>query len=277
MAVQKVKIHTIDQINEIIWNQKYDSQLKRNRSPYLYRGLSSKHYHLTTSLQRNCGLKKEALEPCILRNFTKYAAINDPILKTSIWRQMIIGQHHGLPTRLMDWTYSVLIALHFATSGCDLANMEDDKCILWQINIEEMNSRLLKRYREKLEEEKAFLMTVDMMDQLLKEESKALKRYDEDMENKSMVLLESPSVDQRIISQYSYFSVIPSEMEKGEDDYGIEKFLGITNNTVKYIIDAKLKWQIRDMLDQMNINERIVYPGLDGLTKWLTRHYYVRK
>lgn len=92
-----------------------------------------------------------------------------------------------------------------------------------------------------------------------------------------MVLLESPSVDQRIISQYSYFSVIPPEMEKGEDDYGIEKFLGITNNTVKYIIDAKLKWQIRDMLDQMNINERIVYPRLDGLTKWLTRHYYVRK
>lgn len=130
---------------------------------------------------------------------------------------------------------------------------------------------------EKLEEEKAFLMTVDMMDQLLKEESKALKRYDEDMENKSMVLLEPPSVDQRIISQYSYFSVIPPEMEKGEDDYGIEKFLGITNNTVKYIIDAKLKWQIRDMLDQMNINERIVYPRLDGLTKWLTRHYYVRK
>lgn len=57
----------------------------------------------------------------------------------------------------------------------------------------------------------------------------------------------------------------------------IEQFLdNETDNTTKYVIDKKLKWRIRDMLDQMNINERITYPGLDGLTMWINRHYYVR-
>lgn len=49
-----------------------------------------------------------------------------------------------------------------------------------------------------------------------------------------------------------------------------------TDNTIKYVIDKSLKWRIRDMLDQMNMNERTIFPGMDGVTKWLARHYYVR-
>ena len=280
MGIKEIEIKNIDQLNSIIWEQKYHYRIKRNRSNYLYRGIPNVDFRLVTSLQRNCGIKKDDIESSILRNFTKYAAIEDPILNSSVWRQLIIGQHHGLPTRLLDWTYSVLVALHFATSGEELCSMDRHDCALWKINILEMNRRLPLRYQNILKSKNAFLMTVDMMDELTRNErneQEALKRYDEDMEGRAMVLLEPPSLDQRIISQYSYFSVIPSVIEHGGDDLGIEEFLDDTNNTVKYIIDAGLKWRIRDMLDQMNINERIVYPGLDGLTMWLKRHYYVKK
>lgn len=56
----------------------------------------------------------------------------------------------------------------------------------------------------------------------------------------------------------------------------IENFLDKhTKNTVKYIIDKDIKWNVRDILDQMNISERTMMPGLDGLSTWLKRHYFV--
>lgn len=278
MAIRVEQITTLEQINKIIWDQQYQSTLMRNRSPYLYRGLPNSNYHLATSLRRNCKEKKNDIELAILRNFVKYAALEDPALKTSIWRQMIVGQHHGLPSRLLDWTYSVLIALHFATSGENLDDMSKNAAVLWQIDILEMNKRLPKNYQTTLKNESAFLMTVDMMDSLTRGGNTydILNRYDSDMGTASMVFLEPPSIDQRIIGQYSYFSIIPSRIENLQDDTGIETFLDETQNTVKYIISTDLKWRIRDMLDQMNINERILFPGLDGITSWMKRHYYVR-
>lgn len=260
-------IHEFEEIWDIISEQEYCTDITRYRSSNLYRGLPNANFSLKTSLARNCKDKGYALEKSILRNFTKYASIEDSQLASSVWRQLIIGQHHGLPTRLLDWTYSPMIALHFATSGEEFTQMQDNDCVLWSIDINEINGLLPRHYINKLCEEGAYLFTVDMIDQIVQ----SLDKYDIDMGANSMILVEPPSIDQRIINQYSYFSVTPKGMDSVED------FLASsTNNTVKYVIDKSLKWRIRDMLDQLNVNERIVYPGLDGLSSWIKRHYYVK-
>lgn len=261
------EIHSIEGIWSIVSEQKYRKGIDRYRSSYLYRGLPNVCYALETSLARDCGDKGFDLEEAILRNFTKYAFMEGAKDIDSVWDQLAIGQHHGLPTRLLDWTYSPLTALHFATSGEPFSKMQEDDCVLWAIDIDEMNSLLPEAYRKKLRERKAHLFTVEMMDEM----TGSIGQYDDDMHGDAMVLLEPPSIDQRIVNQYSYFSVTSRGMGS------IEGFLEMkTSKTIKYVIDKSIKWRIRDMLDQLNINERIMYPGLDGIASWLKRRYYVK-
>lgn len=260
-------INKLEDLFEIISEQKYDASKDRHRSSFLYRGLTNDKFSLVTSLKRNCGDKQIELEESILRNFAKYAESEEPTIKESIWRQMILGQHHGLPTRLMDWTYSPLVALHFACTCDNMSEMNNNNSCVWKIDIEELNSLLPSNYQDMLNQKRAYLFTVDMLEQL----TNNLNTYDCAMGANALVLVEPPSIDQRIINQYSYFSIIPMDMTSVED------FLNThTSGCCKYIINKDLKWRIRDMLDQMNINERIMYPGLDGLSTWLKRHYYVK-
>ena len=58
----------------------------------------------------------------IIRNFRKYARRAFPN-DESIWNWLALAQHHGLPTRLIDWSYSPFVAMHFATA--DLGLMEE--------------------------------------------------------------------------------------------------------------------------------------------------------
>lgn len=266
--IKTVEVKTIEDVLPLITEQEYRPDLDRNRSLYLYRGMTDAKFKLTTSLRRNCKDAKKALEPCILDNFTKYGALEDPQIEKSVWRQMILGQHHGLPTRLLDWTQSPLIAMHFATSEHDLDKMESHDCVIWRIDIKELHAMLPGRYKKVLSDHQTSVFTVNMLNEV----TTNLDQYDEDMQDKSMVVVEPPSIDPRIVNQYSFFSIVPDAVDNIEEFF--DKY---TENTVRYVIDKDLRWRIRDMLDQQNISERIVYTGLDGLSKWLGRHYFVKK
>ena len=265
--IQEIRITTTEELMPLLSEQEYRPELGRNRSSFLYRGMPDSSYRMVTSLSRCCKGLQKTLEPAILANFAKYAVREDPTVTQNVWYQMITGQHNGLPTRLLDWTHSSLVALHFAMTEENLAEMDAHDCIVWRIDMNEQINHLPEKYRLAVGREQTTLFSVEMLNRL----APSLEQYDEDMADRSMIIIEPPSTNNRIIMQYSFFAVIPTGMED------IEAFLNVhTKNTVKYIIDRNLRWRVRDMLDSLNISERLLYPGLDGLSKWIARHYYVK-
>ena len=144
---------------------------------------------------------------------------------------------------------------------------EKNDCVVWRIDARELNKKLPEKYKKALKNKKTFIFSVSLLSEVVN----SVQDYDEDMGDKSLVIVEPPSLDQRIVNQYSFFTILP----KGISNF--DEFLkNNTENTVKYIISRELQWDIRDILDQLNINDRIMYPGIDGIAKWIARHYFVK-
>jgi hypothetical protein len=238
----------------------WNPALQRFRSPFAFRGLSDADHTLSSSLLRLAdGADTRKLELALLRNFRKYAA-TEGTHADSIWEWLALGQHRGLPTRLLDWTYSPLVALHFATETP--ADFDRDG-VVWCVDFVEANKRLPGRLRRILAHEGSETLTVDMLAVF-----KELRDFDALARATFLVFLEPPAIDRRILNQFALFSLMSSPTACMDDWLGQHPDL-----CRRVVIPAALKWEIRDKLDQANVNERILFPDLDGLSRWLARYY----
>ena len=252
-----------DGLIQELYVDSWHEDINRFRSKYIFRGLSDEDYQLKTSLVR-LGGKYAELENHIIRNFKKYSILENSS-RFSIWNWLTIAQHHGLPTRLLDWTFSPFVALHFATSNIE--RYEKDG-VIWCVDFIKSQEYLPEvLMKEMMIEGANSCFTVDM----LSSSAKTLHEFDDLSEEDFVVFFDPPSMDARIVNQYALHSVISNPRIKLDD------ILIAHPNTFKRIIIPKaLKWEIRDKLDQANINERVIFPGIDGLCMWLKRHYSPR-
>jgi len=246
------------ELQELLFLDARNEILDRIRSPYIYRGLSNIEYDLKTSLIRMGG-SFTALEKHLLRNFKKYAHNAHP-QGTSDWHWLALAQHHGLPTRLMDWTYSPYAALHFATENI---YRYDTDGVIWAVNYEKINTYLPDIPKAIIGRVGSNSFTGEMLLQAYPSLD-ALDQTDEEF----VIIFEVASLDQRIVNQFALFSMM-SAADGVLSDW-LEKYPELY---FRIKIPAEMKWEIRDRLDQANINERVLFPGLQGLSKWLKRHY----
>lgn len=250
-------------LHDKLFRSVWQPEIQRFRSQLAYRGLSDAAYELSTSLMR-LGPGFEHMERHLLRNFRKYAH-RDAVANDSSWNWLTMAQHHGLPTRLMDWTFSPYIAMHFATAN--LEKFQQDG-VIWAVDYTKVHQTIPPILRHELSAERADLFTVEMLDRVVPTSDALHAICDETV----LLFLEPPSVDDRVVNQYALLSVM-SESEVRVDDWLATR----PQFFARYIIPADLKWEIRDKLDQANITERVLFPGLDGLSTWLKRNYTPRR
>lgn len=95
---------------------------------------------------------------------------------------------------------------------------------------------------------------------------------DFDASEAEMIFLEPPSIDSRIQNQFGILSVMNAP-DASHDAYLQRQSRFHPGLVRRVIIKQEGKATIRDMLDQNNITERMLFPGLPGLCDWLRRYY----
>ena len=98
-----------------------------------------------------------------------------------------------------------------------------------------------------------------------------LQEFDHLSPDPFAIFFDPPALDDRITNQYALFSTMSSP------DAILDQWLADKPDVYqRIIIPAELKWEVRDKLDLINITERVLFPGLDGLCGWLKRYYSPR-
>ena len=250
------------ELDDLLFQDAWDPGLRRIRVARAFRGMSTRETNLRSRLLRLRG-DAQAKERHLIRNFRKYAR-RSFVGDDSIWSWLALGQHHHLPTRLLDWTYSPYVALHFATSVAEEMSVDGE---VWTLDLRAVKAELPQRYRDLLEGEGSFVFTGELLSQAAKgpEELRAASA------EPFLLFLEPPTVSERIENQAALFSML-SHVEAP-----LEAWLGAHPDAWRrVVVPARLKWEVRDRLDQIGMTERTLFPGLDGLSAWLARYYAER-
>jgi hypothetical protein len=264
MAVTEIRISNLSELIARVTPTEPDPHTGRLRDSGVYRGGSRADWPLLTSLDTLGGVApphgKAELEEHILRNFIRYSRPYFGSPPVNEWEVLVAAQHHGLPTRLLDWTYSPLVAAHFATVG---GAREADRAV-WRLDWKSVHRRFgLPELALLIQDlEGLFADQRPFTPWALFAPGKTRREF--------ACMIEPPSLDARIVAQAATFTLC-SEKRQSFDHF-LERH-GLGNALTKFVIPAGDAGRLRDQLDLVSVDERRLFPDLDGLAEHLRRYY----
>jgi hypothetical protein len=229
IGVEGIEISSLDEYLGHI-NRKHASD---KRLPAIFRG-QSENLPLLPKLARlyNDSLLRRSFaesEEDMLKDFERQAAIYTSATMTR-WELMSLAQHHGMATRLLDWTENPLLAIWFAVRK---PAVEKQPAVVWIFNPTEEDY-------------------IDVEETTSIEELKRTK-----------VLVPRHS-SARVRVQAGMFTV-HFFIEKEKKFIPLEKNKAYKPRLEKFLIEAGNFPSIRSDLDRCGINAGTMFPDLSGL------------
>jgi len=279
-------VKSFEQYLEIIKNE---IQIKRP----IFRGQSKKvkdGYKLVPSIGRYEHLKDlnsvelDDLEHHCLETFSNHVLPHVKHLPQNQWELLALAQHHGLPTRFMDWTTNPLVGLYFAvrnTKKDEKGNKLDSAVYVLTEHAARYNEMIRKEEKEKVEEQEANISHKDPYEEYGLEEETAVDNDSEeelpekdekanDVENIKQTSVESPfniscnvvydppHISPRIRAQDGVLLACYRPLHEIED-----------TNYIEITIKHEAHDEIRRRLDEYGVFDKQLFPDLDGMAKWL--------
>lgn len=273
MAIAEVVVCSLGDLIDKVTPPVPDPRTGRRRDTGIYRGASDATRPLLTSLDRLGGVhpphSKRDLEAHILRNFIRYSRPHLPTAPVNEWEVLVAAQHHGVPTRLLDWTYSPLVAAHFATSE---ARGSRDRAV-WRLDWQQVHGAFnLPKLALLIEDLARTFGSEDtpFTPWTLFEGAKGPESARRGDSLDFACMIEPPSLDARIIAQAAVFTLC-TDTSRSFDAFLEAHDLG--SALTKFVIPESEAPRFRDQLDLVGIDERRVFPDLDGVAEGLRRYY----
>jgi hypothetical protein len=229
----------LQEVNEVL------SELNENACPDpFFRGHADSKWQLISGLERIEGDLN--LESRLYHGFISMGGHLFPE-KRNTWDILFLMQHHGLPTRLLDWSENFAVALYFALKGCE------SEGAVWILNPYAMNHKFYDL------EEVIFLeedFPNDYFEYFINDRSEVFGKFPS-----PALAVAGGNHSTRMRSQRGVFTI------HRELQHSLESLCPDVMS--KIIIPEDALPEAKQFLRLAGINEYTLFPDLDGLSRYL--------
>jgi hypothetical protein len=218
-----------------------------------YRGQTKESHTLLPSYLRD----EYATEKTILSAFKQNATMLANTQPSNSFDWMFLMQHYGIPTRLLDWSESPLVALFFALQKAS----DDNNAVIWALNPTELN----KNCGIDEEKEDFFIPSFDY---------KVIEGYSIESISDTPAKLNPAAViatrnNPRIQAQMGVFTIHHKNKIPIED-------IGNKSHIVKYIIDKNSKSLMLKQIELLGITKFQLFPELSSIESMMKKRGLIK-